>query len=219
MVLLDSFVWVIFLIFEFITRLKNFFSLKPATYQFSYWAYGRFLGFVTLIAFLSYWSSSRCIDRRKRVISMDRRLSPIYKTFVNQNPELNKWSIRPTFLWLDPLLTINLLFGIGSLSALLLCIGFLPTSLCISKLSLLSFLNGRGRTLPQFPMGCPTLRNSSSYPFHFYPYQISSVGDSFKVPMVCPIFDRRPACKIDAGVRNCKIYFLWNNGTKIPGEI
>ena len=54
-VLLDGFVWVIFLIFEFYTALKNFFTLKPATYQFSYWAYGRFLGFVALLAFLSYW--------------------------------------------------------------------------------------------------------------------------------------------------------------------
>ena len=139
-ILLDSFVWVIFLFFEFFTALKNFITFKPATYQFSYWAYGRFLGFVTLLAFLSYWYQADALIGENGISPWTKDLINI-QNLVNQNPELNKWSIRPTLLWLDPFSNHNLLFGIGSISAILLCIGFLPTmSALVSYLCYLSLM-------------------------------------------------------------------------------
>jgi len=139
-VLLDSFVWVVFLVFDFITGLKNFFALKPATYNFSHWAYGRCLGGVTLIAFLSYWYQADALIGQNGLSPWSTDLENV-EQLVTQNPELNKWSIRPTLLWLEPFSNHHLLFSIGTLSAVLLCIGFLPTiSALVSYLSYLSLM-------------------------------------------------------------------------------
>jgi hypothetical protein len=139
-VLLDSFVWVVFLFFELFTGLKNSFALKPTTYQFSYWVYGRFLGFVTLLAFLSYWYQADALIGENGLSPWIKDLTNI-QNLVNQNPELDKWSIRPTLLWFEPLSNPHLLFGIGSISAVLLCIGFLPTiSASVSYLCYLSLM-------------------------------------------------------------------------------
>jgi len=139
-VLLDSFVWVIFLVFEFINGLKNFFSRKPATYQFSHWAYGRCLGGVTLIAFLSYWYQADALIGQNGLSPWSVDLQNI-DHLVNQNPGLNKWSIRPTLLWIEPFSNHHLLFSIGTLSAVLLCIGFLSTiSALVSYLCYLSLM-------------------------------------------------------------------------------
>ena len=139
-VLLDSFVWVIFLIFEFITCLKIFFAFKPASYQFSHWAYGRCLGGVTLIAFLSYWYQADALIGQNGLSPWSADLKNIDQ-FVSQNPEINKFSIRPTLLWLEPFSNHHLLFGIGTFFALLLAIGFLPTiSTLVSYLCYLSLV-------------------------------------------------------------------------------
>ena len=139
-VLLDSSVWVIFLIFEFITGLKNFLAIKPATYQFSNWIYGRCLGGVTLIAFLSYWYQADALIGQNGLSPWSVDLKNI-EQLVTQNPELNKWSIRPTLLWFEPFSNHNLLFGLGSIFAALLCIGFLPTiSALVSYLCYLSLM-------------------------------------------------------------------------------
>jgi len=139
-VLLDNFVLVIFIIFEFITRLKNFFAFKAASYQFSHWAYGRCLGTVTLIAFLSYWHQADALIGQNGLSPWVEDLKNIDQ-FVSQNPELNKLSIRPTLLWLQPFSNHHLLFGIGTFSALFLAIGFLPTfSALVSYLCYLSLM-------------------------------------------------------------------------------
>jgi hypothetical protein len=138
--LLDSSVWVIFLIFEFITGLKNFFAFKPASYQFSHWAYGRCLGGVNLIAFLSYWYQADALIGQNGLSPWSTDLENI-EQHVTQNPEINKWSIRPTLLWLEPFSNYHLLFGTGIVSALLLSIGFLPTlSALVSYLCYLSLI-------------------------------------------------------------------------------
>jgi hypothetical protein len=138
--LLDSLVWGIFLIFEFITGLKNFFAIKTATYQFSHWAFGRCLGGVTLVAFLSFWYQADALIGNNGLSPWSTDLKNI-DLLVKQNPELNKWSIRPTLLWFDPLTNHHLLFGIGTISALLLAIGFLPTiSALVSYLCYLSLM-------------------------------------------------------------------------------
>ncbi len=139
-ILLDSFVWVIFLFFELLTGLKNFFALKPATYNFSHWAYGRCLGGVTLIAFLSYWYQADALIGQNGLTPWSTDLKNI-EQLVTQNQGLNKWSIRPTLLWLKPFSNHHLLFGLGSTSAVLLCIGFLPTiSALVSYLCYLSLM-------------------------------------------------------------------------------
>jgi hypothetical protein len=139
-VLLDSFVWVTFLIFECVTGLKNFFALKPATYQFSNWTYGRCLGGVTLIAFLSYWYQADALIAHNGLSHWSKDLKNI-EQLVTQNQGLNKWSIRPTLLWFEPFSNHHLLFGTGTVSALLLTIGFLPTiSALVSYLCYLSLM-------------------------------------------------------------------------------
>ena len=127
---MDSFVWIIFQIFEFGTLCKKFFRPKPVTYQISHWAYGRLLGIVTLIAFLSYWSQANALIGQNGLSPWTEDLIKI-QNIVDQNPELNKWTIRPTILWIQPLANHNLLFSIGSLTAVFLAIGILPT-LCAS---------------------------------------------------------------------------------------
>ena len=127
---MDSFVWIIFQFFEFGTLCKRFFRPKLVTYQISHWAYGRFLGLVTLIAFLSYWSQANALIGENGLSQWTEDLIKI-QNIVDQNPELNKWTIRPTLLWVQPLANHNLLFSIGSLSALFLAIGILPT-ICAS---------------------------------------------------------------------------------------
>ena len=128
--ILDSFVWVIFQIFDFCTLCKSFLRSKPVTYQMSHWAYGRFLGLVTLIAFLSYWSQANALIGQNGLSPWTEDLIKI-ENIVDQNPELNKWTIRPTLLWVQLFANHNLLFSIGSLSALFLTIGIFPT-LCAS---------------------------------------------------------------------------------------
>ena len=127
---MDSFVWIIFQVFEFGTLCKRLFRPKPVTYQISHWAYGRLLGIVTLIAFLSYWSQANALIGENGLSPWTEDLIKV-QNFVDQNPELNKWTIRPTLLWVQPFANHNFLFIIGSLSALFLAIGILPT-LCAS---------------------------------------------------------------------------------------
>ena len=128
--ILDSFVWVIFQLFEFGTLWRRIFRSKPVTYQISHWAYGRFLGLVTLIAFLSYWSQANALIGQNGLSPWTEDLIKV-ENIVDQNPELNKWTIRPTLLWLQLFANHNLLFSIGTLSALFLAIGILPT-ICAS---------------------------------------------------------------------------------------
>ena len=130
---MDSFVGGIFLIFEFVTGLKNFFTLKPGSYRFSHWAYGRCLGAVTLIAFLSYWYQADALIGQNGLSPWSTDLKNIDQ-LVSQNPELNKWTIRPTLLWLETFANYHLVFATGSISALLLAIGFLPTISALVKI-------------------------------------------------------------------------------------
>ena len=95
-------------------------------YQGSHWLYGRCLGFITLIAFLSYWYQADALIGDDGLSPWTNDLANI-EQWTDQNPYLNKWNIRPTLLWLAPLASHHLLFVIGCISALLLTIGILPT--------------------------------------------------------------------------------------------
>jgi len=94
-------------------------------YQGSHWLYGRCLGLITFIAFLSYWYQADALIGENGLSPWTESQAKI-EQWCALNPELNKWNIRPTLLWWEPLANHQLLFPIGSVSALFLAIGFVP---------------------------------------------------------------------------------------------
>ncbi len=99
---------------------------NPNSYVISHWVYGRILGLITLIAFLSYWWQADALIGEKGLAPWHEDLIKIEQLIVH-NDDLNKWSIRPTLLWLKPLANHHILFFAGSISAIFLTIGITPT--------------------------------------------------------------------------------------------
>lgn len=98
----------------------------PYSYSTAHWLYGRVLGIITLVAFLSFWFQADALIGAQGLSPWTNDLSNIEK-WCAQNQDLNKWSIRPTLLWFEPLTNHHLLFFLGTISALLLAIGISPT--------------------------------------------------------------------------------------------
>ena len=94
-------------------------------YQGSHWLYGRCLGLITFIAFLSYWYQADALIWENGLSPWTKDQAKI-EQWCTQNPDLNKWNIRPTLLWWEPLANHQILFVIGSVSSLFLTIGFFP---------------------------------------------------------------------------------------------
>jgi hypothetical protein len=112
----------------------------PYSYHTAHWLYGRCLGLVTLIAFLSYWYQADALIGELGLSPWSKDLADI-EQWCAHNPDLSKWTTRPTLLSLEPLANHHLLFTVGSISALLLGIGILPTiSALISYLCYLSLM-------------------------------------------------------------------------------
>jgi hypothetical protein len=110
------------------------------SYVSAYWLYGRCLGLVTLIAFLSYWYQADALIGEQGLSSWAKDLANI-EQWCAQNPDRNEWTLRPTLLWLEPLDNHHLLFLIGTTSALSLAIGIYPTiSALVSYLCYLSLM-------------------------------------------------------------------------------
>ena len=84
------------------------------------------------------------------------------EALTERNPELSKFSLRPTLLWFPVFSNHHLLFGLGSLSAISLTLGFLPFIIGITQLYILSILDGRGRTIFKLSMGYSAYRNAAS---------------------------------------------------------
>ena len=150
------------------------------SYVSAYWLYGRCLGLVTLIAFLSYWYQADALIGEQGLSPWIDSLKNIHQ-WCSQNQDLNKWVICPTLLWLEPLSSHNLLFIIGSISALFLTIGFLPTiSALVSYLCYLSVMVV-GEPFLSFQWDallCETLLLS----LPFLPFtKFHKIGDPFKV--------------------------------------
>ena len=119
-------------------------SLEMFRNQYSYhtahWLCGRCLGITTLIAFLSYWYQADALIGEQGLSPWTNDLTNI-EQWCAQNPDLNKWIIYPTLLWLEPLANHHLLFAVSTISALLLSLGFIPTiSALISYLCYLSLM-------------------------------------------------------------------------------
>ena len=150
------------------------------SYHTNHWLYGRCLGLVALIAFLSYWYQADALIGVQGLSPWTKDLANI-EQWCSQNPSLNKWNIRPTLLWLEPLANHHLLFVIGSISALLLTIGFLPTiSALVSYLCYLCLMVV-GEPFLSFQWDallCETLLLS----LPFLPLtKFHKIGDSYKV--------------------------------------
>ena len=96
------------------------------SFSFAHWLFGRSLGLVTLIAFLSYWVQADALIGPKGLSPWQTDLENIDAFIESENTEFTKLSIRPTLLWFSPLANHNLIFFIGSVSALLLTLGFMP---------------------------------------------------------------------------------------------
>ena len=104
----------------------NLYRGKQAyTYDISHWLYGRCLGFVILVAFLSYWWQADALIGPDGLLPFTNDLSNI-ESWCAQNHNVNKWVLRPTLLWLDSFSNYHSLFLIGSVSSLFLTIGIFP---------------------------------------------------------------------------------------------
>ena len=106
---------------------KAFHNLGYSKYcfNFAHWFFGRTLGFVTLIAFLSYWVQADSLIGESGINPWTEDLEKI-EALTERNPELSKFSLRPTLLWVPIFSSHHLLFGLGTLSAISLALGFLP---------------------------------------------------------------------------------------------
>jgi hypothetical protein len=150
------------------------------SYHTAHWLYGRSLGIITLIAFLSYWYQADALIGEQGLLPWTNDLTNI-EQWCNQNPDLNKWIIYPTLLWLEPLAYHHLLFAVGTISALLLSLGFIPTiSALVSYLCYLSLMVV-GEPFLSFQWDallCETLLLS----LPFLPLtKFHKIGDSYKV--------------------------------------
>jgi hypothetical protein len=95
------------------------------SFYFGYWLFGRTLGLITLLAFLSYWIQADALIGIDGLLPWEKNLSKI-ETITEQNSNLNKFTLLPTLLWFEPFANHNLLFSIGTLAAFLLTIGLIP---------------------------------------------------------------------------------------------
>ncbi|MGE4550183.1 MAG: DCC1-like thiol-disulfide oxidoreductase family protein, partial [Opitutales bacterium] len=102
-------------------------SFMPSTYRFSSWLFGRTLGLVALVAFLSYWSQADGLVGPTGIMPFDKELKSL-ETAVGNNPDLtDKEWLLPTFLWWSPTWdTFEMLVGIGALFSVLLIAGVIP---------------------------------------------------------------------------------------------
>ena len=161
---------------------KPYSDIFKTTYSYNtaYWLYGRCLGFVTLIAFLSYWYQADALIGELGLSPWADDLSKI-KNWCAQNPDLNKWALRPTLLWMEPLANHHLLFAIGSISALLLSLGFIPTISALTSYLCYLSLMVVGEPFLSFQWDallCETLLLS----LPFLPLiKFHKIGESFKI--------------------------------------
>ena len=102
-------------------------NLLPDTYRISGWVFGRSLGFITLLAFLSFWSQADGLIGPDGIIPFQDDLEHVERIIGTQSGDISKWSLRPTLLWFFGSGTgMHQLFFLGTLASLLLMIGIMP---------------------------------------------------------------------------------------------
>jgi len=97
-----------------------------SSFIFAHWLFGRCLGLVALIAFLSYWVQSDALIGTDGLIPWEQDLVRIESFLGSNNIEQSKFSLRPTLLWFSSFANHNLLFTLGTISSLALALGFMP---------------------------------------------------------------------------------------------
>jgi len=152
--------------YQFIANNRRFFrfigqfflgsNYLPDTYKISGWIYGRLLGFVGLIAFLSFWSQSDMLIGSSGIVPFESDLRQIEGFITKTNTDISKWFARPTILWLSQTdFWLNMVLCLGALATLSLMIGLAPhISILVSWICYLSissvsepFLNFQWDTL------------------------------------------------------------------------
>ena len=110
------------------------------TFSISSWTFGRLLGVVSLIAFLSFWLQAESLISSKGVIPFNENLNQVKSYIVKSNLEISKWLIRPTILWISQTdIWLNIVLFIGTFSSFLLIAGLIPhLAIIISWVSYLS---------------------------------------------------------------------------------
>ncbi len=110
------------------------------TFSISSWTFGRLLGAVGLIAFLSFWLQAESLVSSKGVIPFNENLNQVKSYIVKSNLEISKWLIRPTILWISQTdIWLNIVLLIGTFSSFLLIAGLIPhLAIIISWVSYLS---------------------------------------------------------------------------------
>ena len=96
------------------------------SFSFAHWLFGRSLGLVTFIAFLSYWVQADSLIGVKGLSSWKSDLEKIESFIESGNTDQTKFSLRPTLLWFSTFSNHHLLFSLGVFSSLCLTIGFIP---------------------------------------------------------------------------------------------
>lgn len=115
-------------------------NFLPDTYKISSWIFGRLLGIVGFIAFLSFWVQADLIISSKGVIPFSESLSQVESFIIKSNLDSSKWLAKPTLLWLfQSDLWLNIVLLIGLISSITLAIGLVPhVSILVSWVSYLS---------------------------------------------------------------------------------
>tara|TARA_Y100000748_G_scaffold268645_1_gene240296 strand:+ start:1280 stop:3367 length:2088 start_codon:yes stop_codon:yes gene_type:complete len=143
-------------IFQSIGQLFLGSNYLPDTYKISGWIYGRLLGFVGLIAFLSFWSQSDILISSEGIVPFESDLRQIEGFITKTNTDISKWFARPTILWLSQNdLWLDVVLLLGTLASISLTIGLAPhISIAVSWMCYLSissvsepFLNFQWDTL------------------------------------------------------------------------
>ena len=106
-------------------KLPDKLGYSKYSFNFAFWFFGRSLGLISLIAFLSYWIQADALIGTNGINPWTEDLEKV-EALTERNPELSKFSLRPTLLWFTVFSNHHLLFGLGTLSAISLALGFLP---------------------------------------------------------------------------------------------
>ena len=105
---------------------------QRTSFHFAHWLFGRCLGMVSLIAFLSYWSQSEALIGDNGLNPWKEDLLQIDSFIESNDIQRSKFNLRPTLLWLSSFSNHHLLFTLGSISSLALALGFMPrVSACL----------------------------------------------------------------------------------------
>ena len=142
---------------------KAFHNLGYSKYSFNFahWFFGRTLGFVTLIAFLSYWVQADSLIGANGINPWTEDLEKI-EALTERNPELSKFSLRPTLLWFPIFSSHHLALRAWYSFSNLAGSRFPPNLIGIFLLHFLSISDGRGRTISELSMGYSPYRNTAS---------------------------------------------------------